>query len=114
MYEQELDTAKRAVSRAATIIHNYYQRDIQVTRKNDDSPVTRADTEAEIAIRQTLALDFPNYGFFGEETGGEINPDGFTWLVDPLDGTKSFVLKAARAASGMQAARSWTRLLYGT
>ena len=91
MYEQELEFAMLAATQAGAIIKHNYQRQIPISYKSDDSPVTQADTQAEAAIRQVLAQKFPSYGFVGEETGGEIDQDGFTWLVDPLDGTKSFV-----------------------
>jgi histidinol-phosphatase len=60
------------------------------SRKADRSPVTEADTRAEQVIREVLLGHFPDYGFYGEE-GGRSGQEGHVWLVDPLDGTKSFV-----------------------
>jgi histidinol-phosphatase len=53
--------------------------------------VTEADVRAEEAIRAVLCPRFPDYGFFGEETGRERMQAESIWLVDPIDGTKSFV-----------------------
>ena len=62
-----------------------------VQLKDDRSPVTIADTESEKAIKQILSDAFPDDGFFGEETGESDMDAEYVWLVDPLDGTKSFV-----------------------
>jgi histidinol-phosphatase len=61
-----------------------------VELKADRSPVTEADPRAEQVIREVLLGHFPDYGFYGEE-GGRSGQEGHVWLVDPLDGTKSFV-----------------------
>jgi histidinol-phosphatase len=53
--------------------------------------VTEADRAAEAAIREVLSRRFPDYGFYGEETGQHAMQSENLWLVDPLDGTKSFV-----------------------
>ncbi len=87
----ELDAARRAAQAAAGIILRYYHGDLDVTIKGDSSPVTRADIEAEQAIREILLEAFPDYGFYGEETGRHRDDADNLWLVDPLDGTKSFV-----------------------
>ncbi len=86
-----LETALRAVDAAEEVIRRYYQGQFDIELKADDSPVTVADVEAEKRIKTVIAEAFPEHGFFGEETGKE-NPDAeFTWLIDPIDGTKSFV-----------------------
>ena len=59
--------------------------------KEDASPVTEADVRAEELIRATLARHFPGYGFYGEESGAHALEAQNLWLVDPIDGTKSFV-----------------------
>jgi histidinol-phosphatase len=53
--------------------------------------VTEADVRAEQVIRQILSARFPGYGFYGEETGRHAMDADNIWLVDPIDGTKSFV-----------------------
>ncbi|KPK58882.1 MAG: inositol monophosphatase family protein [Gammaproteobacteria bacterium] len=86
-----LEAAKTAARAAAEIINRYYRTQIAVERKADNSPVTRADVESEKAIRQVLESRFPDHGFYGEETGRSDRSSDFLWLVDPIDGTKSFV-----------------------
>ena len=76
---------------AAEIIRHYYQRDVKVQLKADQSPVTEADVKSEEAIRAILSERFPSYGFYGEETGRARGDGEHLWLVDPIDGTKSFV-----------------------
>jgi histidinol-phosphatase len=76
---------------AAAVIKEYYQRNLVVTLKADKSPVTVADVRAEEAIRAILCARFPSYGFYGEETGRSALDADNLWLVDPIDGTKSFV-----------------------
>jgi histidinol-phosphatase len=64
---------------------------LQVHTKADKSPVTEADVRSEEAIRSLLTQRFPSYGFYGEETGVQNLTAESVWLVDPIDGTKSFV-----------------------
>ncbi len=77
---------------AAEQIRPYF-RDaaLRVDGKADDSPVTEADRAAERSIRGHIERAFPDHAIWGEEYGGERRADGWQWLVDPLDGTKSFV-----------------------
>ena len=91
MASKELTTALEAARAAAEVIRPYYQKNPSVRLKPDDSPVTEADVRAEEVIRATLAKAFPSYGFYGEETGRHAMEAENIWLVDPIDGTKSFV-----------------------
>lgn len=91
MASKELQAALEAARAAADILRSLYRRNLAVTLKADRSPVTEADLRAEEAIRQVLRARFPDYGFYGEETGRHGMEAESIWLVDPLDGTKSFV-----------------------
>lgn len=86
-----VDTALKAARAAAEVIRRYYQRNLQVTIKEDKSPVTQADVETEHVIRAIIAERFPEHGFYGEETGSSALDAEYLWLVDPIDGTKAFV-----------------------
>ena len=86
-----LTAALEAAEAASEVIRRLYRRNIEITVKADKSPVTEADVEAERAIRRLLEARFPDHGFFGEETGSRGMGADFVWLVDPIDGTKSFV-----------------------
>src|ERR1700687_4826692 len=91
MASEELQAAIDAAHAAAVVIQGLYRRNLKVTIKADKSPVTEADTRAEQAIREVLRARFPDYGFYGEETGRHAMDADNIWLVDPIDGTKSFV-----------------------
>lgn len=86
-----LQTAIEAALAARKIIQRYYRQDISVELKDDRSPVTIADVEAEKAIKGIIGEAFPEHGFYGEETGHTKGSLPYTWLIDPIDGTKSFV-----------------------
>jgi histidinol-phosphatase len=88
---KELQAALDAAEAAAVVIRSMYQRNLAVHTKADASPVTEADVRAEEAIRAILTERFPGYGFYGEETGQQGLDAENVWLVDPIDGTKSFV-----------------------
>jgi histidinol-phosphatase len=91
MPSKELEAAQEAAHAAAQIIRPLYRKNLQVKTKADASPVTEADVRSEEAIRKVLGERFPSYGFYGEETGQHAMGADNVWLVDPIDGTKSFV-----------------------
>lgn len=86
-----LAAAREAAAAAAEVILHYWRRGVDVELKSDDTPVTVADREAELAIRAILTRALPEAAIYGEEFGLDGDRDGLLWLVDPLDGTKSFV-----------------------
>lgn len=88
--DQALSVALEAAADARRIIEHYWQRGADVEWKADATPVTVADREAETAIRERLLGAFPDHAIYGEEHGRQGESD-YLWLVDPLDGTKSFV-----------------------
>lgn len=89
--KQFLDVARAAARDAATDIMRLYRGEFEIEIKPDQTPVTVADRRAEEIIRNTLLDAFPDHGFFGEEGGMEHADAEYLWLVDPIDGTKSFV-----------------------
>jgi histidinol-phosphatase len=86
-----LAAARDAAAAAADVIRHYWHRGVEVELKADATPVTVADREAERAIRQILRAALPQASIYGEEFGLDGERGGLLWLVDPLDGTKSFV-----------------------
>ena len=86
-----LKVALEAASKAAEISRSYYAGNFTVTTKEDLTPVTQADIECEQAIRDIVLGQFPDHGFYGEETGSTQEDAEYLWLVDPIDGTKGFV-----------------------
>jgi histidinol-phosphatase len=87
----ELEAALDAAHAAADVIRGFYQRNVKIEVKADKTPVTEADVRSEEAIREILTKRFPSHGFYGEETGKSDMDAESIWLVDPIDGTKSFV-----------------------
>ena len=73
------------------IHRRYFRSGVAVERKDDDSPVTRSDREAEQAMRRAIGEAFPEDGILGEEFGSERLDARRVWVLDPLDGTRAFV-----------------------
>ena len=87
-----LELALAAAREAGAITLRYFRRDnFAVELKADASPVTVADREAELHLRQRIADAFPGDGILGEEFGEQAGDSGFRWILDPIDGTKSFI-----------------------
>ncbi len=87
-----LDLALTAAHAAGEITLRYFQRDnFEVEWKQDASPVTVADKESEKYLRAQIAANFPEDGILGEEFGEQPGTSGYRWILDPIDGTKSFI-----------------------
>lgn len=87
-----IDLANRAANLSRPVLRRYFRTPVDVIRKGDESPVTRADREAEAAIRTLLNREAPDHGIIGEEHGTERADADFVWVLDPLDGTRAFVV----------------------
>jgi histidinol-phosphatase len=124
MASKELQAALDAAQAAAEVIRSFYQKNITVKTKPDASPVTEADVRAEEVIKGILSERFPTYGFYGEETGKHSMGAESVWLVDPIDGTKSFVrdcpffstqialMRAGRVVLGVSSAPAYDELAW--
>ncbi len=86
-----LAVALQAAKSARELILSYYNGEFDIEIKADQTPVTIADRGAEQIIRKTINHAFPAHGIFGEEYGAESKDTEYLWLIDPIDGTKSFV-----------------------
>lgn len=86
-----LEFALDAAWQAGRISLGYFQTGLAIERKRDQSPVTRADKEAEQKLRELIQRYWPTHGIIGEEFGEQKGSENFTWIVDPIDGTKSFI-----------------------
>lgn len=69
----------------------YFQKGVEVISKADDSPVTIADRETEQIMRKEILKRFPDHGIIGEEFGKTNEDSNIQWILDPIDGTKSFI-----------------------
>lgn len=83
--------ATDAAWQAGRMTLQYFQTGVAVERKADDSPVTVADRGAELRLREMIQARFPDDPILGEEHGETDGSSGRRWIVDPIDGTKSFV-----------------------
>jgi histidinol-phosphatase len=87
-----LDLAVEAALEAGRITLEYFRReDLKVERKDDDSPVTVADRAAEEHLRRRIEAAFPADAILGEELPEKAGTSGYRWILDPIDGTKSFI-----------------------
>ncbi len=86
-----LDSVQEVARLAGDVALRHYRAALTVETKADGSPVTIADREAEEAARAWLASRFPDDGIQGEEFGESVGASGRRWIIDPIDGTKSFV-----------------------
>ncbi|GAC1620215.1 MAG: hypothetical protein NVS9B10_01710 [Nevskia sp.] len=114
-----LQAALEASETAAAVIRKAYRRNFSVQYKADASPVTEVDIAAEAAIKAVLKRHFPDHGFYGEELGREAGDGQHLWLIDPIDGTKSFVrgypmfstqialMRGGELILGLSSAPSW-------
>ncbi|MBZ0159277.1 histidinol-phosphatase [Candidatus Methylomirabilis sp.] len=89
--QQLLDFAVEAAREAGEIVMEYFQTALTPERKPDRTLVTAADRKAEERLRALIREAYPDHGILGEEFGEQQSGSGRTWIIDPLDGTASFV-----------------------
>ena len=87
-YEFAQEIAKEA---GKSTLNHFGKANLAVERKEDESPVTVADREAEQLLRKRIGEQFPDDAILGEEFGETDGTSGFRWILDPIDGTKSFI-----------------------
>ena len=91
MMQDFINLAERLAQSSSAIIQQYFRAEIHLETKSDGTPVTIADKKAEEAMREIIMREFPTHGIIGEEFG-DYQPDAeYRWILDPIDGTKSFV-----------------------
>jgi len=86
-----LATAEAFAEAAGEVTLRYFGGRVPDEAKADGSPVTRADREAETLLRERIRERFPTHGILGEEFGEEPGRDPVRWILDPIDGTRSFM-----------------------
>jgi histidinol-phosphatase len=90
--ETRLQLARAIGREAGQFTLQYFQQDnFEVQRKSDRSPVTVADRGAEKLLRERILAAYPSDGIIGEEWGNLEGTSGINWILDPIDGTKSFI-----------------------
>ena len=86
----KLDIAIEAAKKGGAHALTYFQTNLTIEMKANNSPVTIADRETEAVIKTAILAEDPTANFVGEETGGSFDQDAY-WLIDPIDGTACFV-----------------------
>lgn len=86
-----LEFAVEIAHHAGRLTLGHFLRGVAVDRKSDESPVTIADRGAEQLLRERIAAQFPDHGILGEEFGETPGRAGVRWILDPIDGTFSFI-----------------------
>jgi len=82
---------KLLAKESSKVIMQYYRSDFNVEIKPDQSPVTIADKKSEELIRTLIMKNYPDHGILGEEFGEHNSEAEYKWILDPIDGTKSFI-----------------------
>jgi inositol-phosphate phosphatase/L-galactose 1-phosphate phosphatase/histidinol-phosphatase len=100
-----IETACEAADQARIVTRKWFRSGFDVESKEDKTPVTIADQQAEETIRDVILGRHPDHGFFGEETGRHGAHSEWQWVIDPIDGTKCF-------ATGMPTFGTLISLLY--
>ena len=83
--------AEHLADTARDLALRYFRQGVDVEFKSDNTPVTAVDREIEQTLRQRVADVYPAHGFIGEEFGSKNTESPWSWVVDPIDGTKSFI-----------------------
>ncbi len=86
-----MNAALEISATAEPIALRCFRSDLAIEHKPDTSPVTAADQETETEMRRGIEARFPSHGILGEEFAGKVAKSEFTWIIDPIDGTRSFI-----------------------
>ena len=90
-YSRELALAEMLADTTRPVVMKHFREPLDIIAKDDASPVTIADREAEKAMRVLVGETFPDHGILGEEFGAHNMDADYVWVLDPIDGTKAFI-----------------------
>ena len=89
--QEYIKFANKLADAAGITSMEYFRTSLSIDNKSDESPVTIADKNTELHIRSMIEKKYPNHGILGEEFDS-INPEAeFIWVIDPIDGTRSYI-----------------------
>jgi len=89
--QEYLNFANKLADAAGITSMEYFRTSLDIDNKSDESPVTIADKNTELKIRSMIEKEYPDHGILGEEFDN-INPNAeFIWVIDPIDGTRSYI-----------------------
>jgi len=94
MTKELMDFSRRLAEISGNVIRHYFRTKVTVDSKIDHSPVTIADKKSEELMREEILKHFPDHGIIGEEFGNHNTDAEYVWVLDPIDGTKSFICGA--------------------
>lgn len=89
-FSEYLEFARETAFHAGQLTLEYFQKGLQPDKKLDNSPVTIADRKCEEWIRSAIEKRYPSHAILGEEYGSSDGAE-CRWIVDPIDGTQSFI-----------------------
>ena len=89
--QEFVDFSGELARASGDIIMRYFRSGVAVETKADESPVTIADRQAEETMREMIMKEYPDHGIIGEEFGNHNEDAQYQWVLDPIDGTKSFI-----------------------
>ncbi len=90
--QKTINFAHNLADISSEIAKKYFRLPNGEIKKEDESPVTKADREIEEILRQKIIAEFPHHGIIGEEFGNHNEKSEFKWIIDPIDGTSSFII----------------------
>ena len=90
-YDEFVKFANFLADESSIIITKYFRTKINIDNKEDSSPVTIADQNTELKIRELISSKYPSHGIIGEEYEQINTKAEFVWVIDPIDGTRSFI-----------------------
>ncbi len=90
-YAEYLDFAQQLADSAREITLSYFRQPLGIEGKADGSPVTVADKKTEAALRQRIGQRYPDHAITGEEQAAKPGTSHYEWIIDPIDGTRSFI-----------------------
>ena len=89
--QELLEFVEELAETSGRILRRYFRTPVTVDTKTDASPVTIADRQTETALREAIEARYPDHGILGEEFGTTRGQARHVWVLDPIDGTKSFI-----------------------
>ena len=89
--DKYINFAKKFLNKSDKILVKNFNAQLDINYKKDESPVTKIDKKIEILFRKAIKDQFPQHNVLGEEYQNQKLKSEYLWIVDPIDGTKSFI-----------------------
>ena len=89
--EEFISFANIMADESAKVIMEYFRQTFAIENKDDDTPVTIADKKSELKIRELINKAYPSHGILAEEFDNTNLNSEYIWVIDPIDGTRSFI-----------------------